>query len=165
VQQKPPIFYSHNELHDMNRDRRKRINFLGALILFVIVVVGLAIFFIYGSKSNQLPLPSSAKTISANTIQIPFPYSESQNGEAWNLITRDQDRILKITNKGKAVVDIPLSNSPTAFYVTKLGKSYLGGYRYNTNTTIQLGNKVYKITEIDLNSDNTSGKVILEVNS
>ncbi len=165
MQQKPPIFYRYNELNDMNKERRKRINFRGALILLVIIIVGLAIFFIHGSKNNQLPLPSSAKVISTNTIQVPFPYSESQNGETWQLIGRDQNKILKITNNGKTTADIPLSNNPTAFYVTKLGKRYLGGYKYNTNTTIQLGNKVYKITEIDLNSDQTSGKVILKVNS
>lgn len=165
LQQKPPVFYGHHELNDMHRERKKRINLWGAFILFAIIVAGLVIFFIQGSKSNQLPLPSSAKTVSTNTIQVPIPSSESQNGEAWRLIGSDQSRILNITSEGKTVFDIQLPSNPTAFYVTKSGRRYLEGYKYKTNTTIQLGSRVYTITEVDLNSDNASGRVILKVNA
>lgn len=96
-----------------------------------------------GSAYTNLPLPSSAKTISAKTIQIPFPYQESLDGEAWTL-SRDasnQNPVVQVSNKGKVVETFPINT--------------------NSNASITLGGQKYTVKSIRVNSDNKSGMVTL----
>lgn len=96
-----------------------------------------------GSKNNDLPLPSSAKTFSTNTFQVPFPYSESSNGEQWAL-SRDasnQNLAVQVSNGGKIVESFPVNTE--------------------SNASITLGGQKYTISGITVNNDNKSGVVTL----
>jgi hypothetical protein len=132
-------------------------------MLWVLIPVLFATIPGCASKSNNLPLPSSAKTISATSIEIPFLYAESPNGETWMLEKNGPDITLNVINKGQIVNKIPLTDKISTFNTEKLGKQYVGGYRYRANEMIQLGNKVYQISEVDLNNSNESGKVVLNL--
>ena len=93
-----------------------------------------------GSKNNGLPLPSSAKKISTNTIQIPFPYSESINGEQWTLSRNSSNHlVVQVIDGGKIEKIFPVNTNITA--------------------SITLGGQKYKVNHITVNSDNDSGFV------
>jgi hypothetical protein len=96
-----------------------------------------------GSVYTNLPLPSSAKTISAKTIQIPFPFKESENGEDWTLSRHasNQNPVVQVSNKGKVVETLPIN--------------------INSNASITLGGKKFTVKSIKVNSDNLSGMVTL----
>lgn len=96
-----------------------------------------------GSKNNDLPLPSSVKTISSNTIQVPFPYSESSNGEQWNFSRDASNRnpVVQVKNGGNIVATFRVNVS--------------------SNPSFTLGGQKYTVESIRVNSDNESGVVTL----
>jgi hypothetical protein len=99
------------------------------------------------SKNEGLLLPSSAKQDSDNTLTIPFPYAESQNGQQW-LLDRDASNnfIIKLINHGKELAGFPEKASKPE----------------RETVTITLGEQKYTITSVTLNSDNYSGYVTLK---
>lgn len=136
---------------------------MGKKILLFVIPFFLLFIVGCGVKDNALPLPSSAKAISSNTIELPFPYGESINGENWILDRNHSgDLVLKVKNKGRDVTEFPLTNKNGPFFVEKLGKQYVGGYKYKAKGTIQLGTKIYTVLEVDLNTDNQSGTIVLK---
>lgn len=96
-----------------------------------------------GSKNNDLPLPSSTKSISINTIQVPFPYSESSNGEQWTLSrdTSNQNPVVQVSNGGKIIESFSVNTS--------------------SNASITLGGQKYSVSAIAVNNDHKSGVVTL----
>lgn len=94
-----------------------------------------------GQNSDNLPLPESAKSVSSNTINVPFPYG-TQSGEKW-LLNRDTSNKfeVQVINNGKVVATFPVDEQ--------------------SNNTITLSGKQYTVKNITVNSDNTSGFVTL----
>jgi len=113
-------------------------------------------------QQNPLSLPSSVKSVNGDIV-IPFPYGETPHGEVWTLDRNTSGHlVLEVQNRDRTVAEFDFGKSLGVFYVDKLGKQLVGGHRYQTSGAIQLGNTVYTVTEIDLNTDNQSGKVILK---
>jgi hypothetical protein len=94
------------------------------------------------TKNNGLPLPSSAEKVSSNTIQVPFPYSESINGEKWDL-NRDSSNhfVVQVSNNGRVEKTFPINS--------------------NSNESITLDGQKYNVGHITLNNDDKSGFVVL----
>jgi hypothetical protein len=99
------------------------------------------------SKNEGLLLPSIAKQDSDNTLTIPFPYIESQNGQQW-LLERDTSNnfVIKVLNHGRELAVFPVKASKPE----------------RETETITLGQQKYTITSVFLNSDNYSGHVTLK---
>jgi hypothetical protein len=107
-----------------------------AIPLFFFLITGC------GSQNNALPLPSSAKIISTNTIQLPFPYSESINGETWGLSRNTSNHfVVQVSNEGKIVKTFPVNSI--------------------SNGSITLGGQKYTVKGIKVDNDNLSGFVML----
>jgi hypothetical protein len=94
------------------------------------------------SQNYSLPLPSSAKKISTDTIQVPFPYSESTNGEKWGLNRNSSNQFeVQVSNNGRVEKTFPVNS--------------------NSNESITLGGQKYTVSNIILNNDEKSGFVVL----
>jgi len=94
-----------------------------------------------GRNSENFPLPESAKHVSSNTINIPFPY-ETQSGERW-LLNRDvlNKFEVQVINDGKLVATFPVDEQ--------------------SKNSITLSGEQYTVQHITVNNDNTSGIVTL----
>jgi hypothetical protein len=92
--------------------------------------------------NSGLPLPSSAKKVSIDTIQVPFPYSESINGEKWDL-SRDSSNhfVVQVSNNGKVEKTFPINSKSIE--------------------SITLDGQIYNVSHITLNNDDISGFVVL----
>ncbi|NRD80881.1 hypothetical protein HPT25_26490 [Bacillus sp. BRMEA1] len=105
-------------------------------LFFLLLVTGCT------TKNNGLPLPSSTKKISSDIIQVPFPYSESINGEKWDL-NRDSSNhfVVQVSNNGRVEKTFPINS--------------------NSKESITLDGQKYNVSHITVNNDDKSGFVVL----
>ncbi|MHB1417974.1 MAG: hypothetical protein ACYCX4_00060 [Bacillota bacterium] len=115
--------------------RNKYLRIAIAIIIFTVI---------FATRSEILPLPSSAKS-SGDLIEIPFPYAESLHGETWRLDKDSPEHyVLRVLYMDKVVAAFPVAYSHTP-----------------SGLIITLGGKKYAIMAIDLNNDFESGVVTL----
>ena len=119
-------------------------------IAFVVILL-VSIFFFSGcvKKDNSHSLPTSAKLTANNQLTIPFPYTDRfpSATEQWIL---DQD------TSNHFVLEVMYKNNEIAtFPVNAIGANQVTG-------KITLGGKEYSVTSITLNSERTSGQIMLK---
>ena len=121
--------------------------------IFKLILVLTIIIFITGcsTKTEGIPLPTSAKIKAHNELNIPFPYIDkyTKNVESWVLDKDSSNRlILKVIYIDKVVITFPVNDV---------------GFN-KVNGKIILGKNTYTFTSINLNNDMTSGFITLQKN-
>jgi hypothetical protein len=102
------------------------------------------------SNSNGIPLPQSAKYVSANTLEIPFPpygYDFSGGSERWIIerVGSVDNRVFFVMYNDKSIAKFPL------------GKVGLGTHKINGS--INMGGVIYKGVSITLNKNLDTGYI------
>lgn len=102
----------------------------------------------YNQSSNGIPMPTTAKQVSKNTIEIPLPYLNNQNGGVRWIIQREN-------SPDNLVLTVIYRNAPGARF--PIGK--VGAGTHKISGSIVLDGKKYEAISITLNKDLESGTV------